>query len=220
MQLICVLLAACIGVSGHMEMKTPYPFRRRVKFNPGNKYTDIDYSMTNPLNADGSNFPCKGYHSNTTFRATANYTTGQTYSLELAGTATHGGGFCQVSLSLDNGTSFQVIKSVMGGCPLTNTYNFTIPKDIPAGRALLAWTWFNLFGNREMYMNCAPVVINNCASGASRPYSYGLPKLFEANIGNGCISIEGRETVFANPGCDVVYGKNVTTDSPPIPECG
>ncbi|EGE03336.1 endoglucanase [Trichophyton equinum CBS 127.97] len=217
MQLIYVLLAVCTGVSGHMEMKTPYPFRS--KFNPENKYTDIDYSMTSPLNSDGSNFPCKGYHSNTTFRATANYTAGQIYSLELTGTATHGGGSCQVSLSLDNGTSFRVIKSIMGGCPLTDTYNFTIPRDTPSGRAMLAWTWFNLFGNREMYMNCAPVMINNCASDASRTLNVELPKLFEANIGNGCMTIEGRETVFANPGCDVIYGGNVTADNPPMPKC-
>jgi hypothetical protein len=41
-----------------MEMSWPYPFRS--KYNPDNNYTDIDYSMTSPLLADGSNFPCKG----------------------------------------------------------------------------------------------------------------------------------------------------------------
>src|SRR5579859_6756852 len=48
------------GVLGHMEMSYPYPFKS--SYNPKNNYTNIDYSMTTPLNADPSNFPCKGYH--------------------------------------------------------------------------------------------------------------------------------------------------------------
>lgn len=43
----------------HMEMSWPYPLHS--KYNPANNYNDIDYSMTSPLEADGSNFPCKGY---------------------------------------------------------------------------------------------------------------------------------------------------------------
>ncbi|KAK2811145.1 hypothetical protein FQN49_008484 [Arthroderma sp. PD_2] len=217
MRSIYVLFAVFSSAFGHMEMIKPYPFRS--KFDPENKPGEIDYSMTSPLHEDGSNFPCKGYHANTKFRATANYTIGQPYSLELDGSATHGGGSCQISLSFDNGTSFQVIKSIMGGCPLTSPYNFTIPNRVPSGKALLAWTWFNLLGNREMYMNCAPVVIINGGSGASRPSTCVLPKVFEANIRNGCATIEGRETVFANPGRDIIYGGNVTADSPPMPEC-
>jgi hypothetical protein len=41
-------------------MSFPYPFKS--SYNPANDYTNIDYSMTSPLLADGSNFPCKGYH--------------------------------------------------------------------------------------------------------------------------------------------------------------
>jgi len=47
-------------VLAHMEMSYPYPFKS--SFDPNNNYTNIDYSMTSPLFADGSNFPCKGYH--------------------------------------------------------------------------------------------------------------------------------------------------------------
>lgn len=38
-------------VTAHMEMSWPYPLRS--KFDPNNNYSDIDYSMTSPLNADG-----------------------------------------------------------------------------------------------------------------------------------------------------------------------
>ncbi|KAF3480067.1 uncharacterized protein GIQ15_05414 [Arthroderma uncinatum] len=214
MRLIYLLLAACPSAFGHIEMRKPYPFKS--KFDPENKSNDVDYSMTTPLNADGSNFPCKGYHHTKTFRATANYTAGHSYSLELAGSATHGGGSCQISLSVDNGTSFQVIKSIMGGCPLTQSYIFTIPDTVPSGKGLLAWTWFNLFGNREMYMNCAPVIITGSTSRLS---NHILPKMFEANIGNGCKTVEGRETVFTSPGNDVIYGGKITAGSPPVPKC-
>ena len=58
-----ILLGAVLaipGVWGHMQMSYPYPFNS--SYNPKNDYTNIDYSMTSPLFADGSNFPCKGYH--------------------------------------------------------------------------------------------------------------------------------------------------------------
>jgi hypothetical protein len=70
------------GVFGHMEMAYPYPFKSSK--NPTNDYTNIDYSMTNPLAADGSNFPCKGYH---TVIQSGNYptvdtiTAGQAYTV-------------------------------------------------------------------------------------------------------------------------------------------
>lgn len=41
-----------------MEMSNPYPIKS--KLDPTQKEADKDYSMTSPLLADGSNFPCKG----------------------------------------------------------------------------------------------------------------------------------------------------------------
>ncbi|KAK2750400.1 hypothetical protein FQN57_003880 [Myotisia sp. PD_48] len=172
---------------------------------------------------DGSNFPCKGYHRGGNGRTTASYNVGGSYSISLAGSATHGGGSCQISLSFDNGGSFQVIKSIMGGCPLTKQYSFTIPSGVPSGKALLAWSWFNKIGNREMYMNCAPVSIGGGASEDSGEEELekraALPALFVANVGNGCTTIEGTEPVFANPGSSVEYGGSVTPNSPVTPRC-
>jgi hypothetical protein len=45
-------------VHGHVEMKSPTPFRS--KFIVPNA-ANTDFSMTSPLVEDGSNFPCKGY---------------------------------------------------------------------------------------------------------------------------------------------------------------
>jgi len=77
----------------HMEISWPYPLRS--KFNPATQQNDIDYSMTSPLNADGSNFPCKGYQNDRPIEVTATYAAGSTYNMTLAGTATHEGGSCQ-----------------------------------------------------------------------------------------------------------------------------
>jgi len=141
----------------HMEMSWPYPLRS--KFNPETPEALIDYSMTSPLEASGSNYPCKGYQNDADKPVSITYTAGSTYNMSLHGTAVHGGGSCQLSLSYDNGESFKVIKSMIGGCPLTDTYDFTIPASAPSGDALFAWTWQNKLGNREFYMNCAAVNI-------------------------------------------------------------
>ena len=208
----------------HMEMSWPYSLRS--KHNPANSYSDIDYSMTSPLEADGSNFPCKGYQNDRPIYPTVTYSTSYTYTMTLAGSATHGGGSCQLSLSYDNGATFRVIKSMIGGCPLTSAYNFTIPSYAPTGTALLAWTWQNFEGNREFYMNCAEVSIISpigySGSRQRRP-SYGsfeqLPCLWKANLAgiNECVTTEGENPVYPHPGPDIVYGEGVNNSSTPTP---
>ena len=58
--LVAGVLSLPATVLGHMQMTWPYPFNS--SYDPLNNYMNIDYSMTSPLFADGSNFPCKGYH--------------------------------------------------------------------------------------------------------------------------------------------------------------
>ncbi|OGM49186.1 extracellular protein [Aspergillus bombycis] len=195
---VCGLLAT--SVSAHMQMSKPYPIR-----SPLNKDADgeKDYSYTNPLSTSGSDYPCKGY-ANDPFNSVATYSPGQEYEMELQGSATHGGGSCQIGLSYDKGKSFHVIHSILGGCPIEKKYKFTVPTDAPNGEALLSWTWFNKVGNREMYMNCAQVTIGGSAKRAiSRRDSFdSLPEIFQANNdGPGkCTTIEGEEVNFPLPG--------------------
>jgi hypothetical protein len=208
----CLLLFATL-IQAHMELLWPYPFRSR--FDRQVPEPMIDYSMTSPLLGDGSNYPCKGYNTNTPFRSTVTYSAGQVYNFTLSGSATHGGGSCQLSLSYDNGATFKVIQSIQGGCPLPLTYDFIIPTRAPNGRALLAWSWFNLVGNREMYMNCVPVTIQGSSGGGISD----LPNIFLANVGSKsrCKTVERQELVFPNPGGRVIYGGTVTPSSPPNP---
>ncbi|KAJ5792619.1 uncharacterized protein N7503_008597 [Penicillium pulvis] len=146
--------------TAHMQMMKPYPIRSPLnKDSTGQK----DYSYTNPLQASGSDYPCKGY-ANDEFDSQASYSQGQSYTMELDGSATHDGGSCQLALTYDQGKTFKVIESMLGDCPIAKKYDFSIPSDAPDGEALLAWTWFNKVGNREMYMNCAMVTIGGTSN--------------------------------------------------------
>ncbi|TWU72658.1 hypothetical protein ED733_002171 [Metarhizium rileyi] len=218
MQLSLVLLAGL--TAAHMEMSSPPPFRS--KYNPYT--TDVDYSMTSPLSSSGSNYPCKGYHTllgTHQGQSVANWTAGNDYSISIRGSATHGGGSCQVSLSYDAGSSWTVVHSFIGGCPLTPDWQFHLPADVPTGDALFAWTWFNQIGNREMYMNCAHITINGGAGqGNKRPTVawHSRPKIMVANVNNGCATVEGGDVLFPHPGPDVDTNSQRTIK--PVGHCG
>ncbi|GAA94037.1 uncharacterized protein L969DRAFT_44948 [Mixia osmundae IAM 14324] len=194
-------------------MTKPYPFRS--KFDPDNQASqNIDWTNTAPLMADGSNFPCKGYLSDLDRTAPKDtLTAGQTYTTEFAGTATHGGGSCQWALSYDEGRTFAVIHSVIGGCPLASSYAFVVPSDAPAStKAVLSWTWFNRLGNREMYQNCAVVAVKNPRQAST----WSGPAIAQANIfGSNCIAPEGTEFVYPNPGKSTVYGGSYVSGAQP-----
>ncbi|KAJ5102361.1 hypothetical protein NUU61_004583 [Penicillium alfredii] len=150
---LCSMLATT--ATAHMQMSKPYPIRSPLNKDAKGKK---DYSYTNPLQPSGKDYPCKGYAKDD-FDSQATYSPGQSYEMELAGSATHDGGSCQISLTYDKGETFHVIESMLGDCPKAKKYKFQVPQDAPSGEALLAWTWFNKVGNREMYMNCAMVTI-------------------------------------------------------------
>jgi hypothetical protein len=213
--LTCGQLAAA-----HMELSFPPPFRSKV--NP--HATNIDYSMTAPLSNDGSNYPCKGYHKDVGTAAgasTATFAPGTTYNFTITGGAAHGGGSCQASLSYDGGATFTVIKSIIGGCPLSSNYDFTIPSDAQAGEAIFSWSWQNQLGNREFYQNCAPVTIGGGGKREikERAAAYSSrPSIFLANIGNGCTTLESADVVYPDPGPDVQDNRG--KQAPPVGSCG
>jgi hypothetical protein len=179
-------------------------------------------------------FPC-GTTSFTGVDSTT-WEAGSTQTVQFMGTAVHGGGSCQISVSTDTnpteGSSWKVIKSIEGGCPAKNQagniepgnaelplpegYQVEVP-DLPVGSYTLAWTWFNRLGNREMYMNCAPIEITG-GSGSVSPDS--LPDMFVAHIPQTTCSIpEGGDLKFPNPGENVVqFGAGTYMD--PVGDCG
>ncbi|RXK42349.1 hypothetical protein M231_00339 [Tremella mesenterica] len=155
---------------------------------------------------------------------------GQPFTFDIMGTATHGGGSCQVSLSYDMGVTWSVIYSHMGGCLIDGmSTTITIPEEAPSGEAIFSWGWFNLLGNREMYHNCAIVTVTdtedtNTQSTKRKRSSTGLndktnfPEPFVANAGvNDCHTIENIPVVFPNPGKNVVYGGTYKDTKPTDP---
>ncbi|EKV10928.1 endoglucanase [Penicillium digitatum] len=211
------VIAALIGASmanAHMTMKTPTPYSK-------------DSLNNSPLAADGSDFPCKLREN--TFEAPSTETIiaiGESHPLTFIGSATHGGGSCQISLTSDlkpsKSSEWKVIKSFEGGCPANvegnmsggadvadpYTFNFTIPDGISAGKYTLAWTWFNRIGNREMYMNCAPITVSGGPSKRSTEEldrrAASFPPMFVANI-NGCTTPENVDIRFPQPGDYIEY---------------
>jgi hypothetical protein len=128
----------------HMQMLVPSPLRDPHANRPNEPK---DYNILMPLHADGSDFTCKGYPFNTPWTTVATYEAGKAYTMQLKGSATHGGGSCQLSMSFDGGYDFRVIRSIEGGCPTAMNYTFTVPKEIGQRIAnkrttgLFAWTW-------------------------------------------------------------------------------
>ncbi|WVN86211.1 uncharacterized protein L203_101372 [Cryptococcus depauperatus CBS 7841] len=207
---IATLLLAATDALAHLQLANPFPFRSPL--NPDEQ--DKDYSMTSPLIASGT-YPCKGYITSDA-KSTATWAAGSEISYTITGTATHGGGSCQLSMSYDHGATWNVIYSQMGGCPLDSMTNtVTIPADAPSGDALFAWGWFNLQGNREMYHNCAPVTITNGGSGLNKP-DYPTPFVANAEV-NDCKTIEGVSVVFPDPGKNVRYGGEYASTKPTKP---
>ncbi|RYP42635.1 hypothetical protein DL767_000004 [Monosporascus sp. MG133] len=159
------LVAALVVSHAHVMLESPRPF----KF--------LDYGATNPIEPDGSNFPCKKLPGQTlvvdgdrTVMAV-----GEPQKLSFNGKAVHGGGSCQLSLTRDlqptPDSSWMVIHSIEGGCPARNqrgnlngpnvdVYRFAIPDAVPPGDYTFAWTWLSRIGGQpEFYMNCAPITV-------------------------------------------------------------
>jgi hypothetical protein len=238
------ILAAVLGLasvsSAHMIMATPVPYGKSTLNN-------------SPLDASGSDFPCKQRSGVYDAEGASNtMALGSSQSLSFIGSATHGGGSCQVSITYDENptksSTFKVIHSIEGGCPIKgvagnngdsasavdpDTYSFTIPSSLPTGTATLAWTWFNKVGNREMYMNCAPVTIAGASSKRSEDDDLmtrnitqlmerdtaafnALPDMFVANIGNGCGTVDSTDLAFPAPG-DSVEKDGASTATPVAP---
>ena len=181
-----------------------------------------------PLDPSGSDFPCQNGNADPTPSRT--YTAGGKATLQLKGTAVHGGGSGQMLITYDfpptSKSVWRVLQSFSGDHPIRalagNMNNvdpsiapsasymlpplqWDVPAGLPSGKAVVAWSWFNRIGNREMYMKCSTVKIQGTQSSASNLNEdagvLALPTLFRANSGNGCAVPEGVDFIqFKNPG--------------------
>ncbi|KAJ2555400.1 hypothetical protein EV175_002275 [Coemansia sp. RSA 1933] len=168
-KLMC-LIALAATATAHMALLSPCPRYSSKGTCPAlPSGQQLDYSITSPIPDNG--VLCK---SNVPYPTPcATWTAGQSITVTFQGSAIHGGGHCQWSISYDNGNTFVVLYEVLTDCFTGNTagtndgypYTFNLPSDLPSSsKAVFAWSWVNAVGNREFYMNCADVVIKGSSA--------------------------------------------------------
>ncbi|KAJ4367552.1 hypothetical protein N0V83_007136 [Neocucurbitaria cava] len=197
--LAAMLVMAPLAANAHMIMANPLPYGH-----PNNS----------PLDPSGSDFPCKSVPY--TVNTMNEWPVGSSQYLSFTGSAVHGGGSCQISVTTDKAltkdSKWKVIYSIEGGCPASvagnldetknsdGRFNFTIPSELPNGEMSMAWTWYNKVGNREMYMNCGPIKVSG---GANDNTAFdALPDMAVANLAitPNCKTKESSDYTFENPG--------------------
>jgi hypothetical protein len=196
--------------SAHMVIESPVPY-------------SIDKLDNGPITK--AQFPCKVGNGFTVSQMNA-MAVGETQKLKFKGSAVHGGGSCQLSVTLDTeptaNSVFKVIKSIEGGCPGVGgpeEFEFTLPDSIPNGKASFAWSWFaKLSGAPEMYMNCAPIEVTGGASDDSAFQQ--LPDMFVANLDETCKSPLNKAVKFPNPGSEVQDMGTGDLEAPTGSGCG
>jgi hypothetical protein len=199
------------SANAHVLMKSPVPY-------------SVDKLDNSPISK--SQFPCKSQNG-FTISTMNQMAAGTKQTLELSGSAVHGGGSCQLSITLDMEPTadsvFKVIKSMEGGCPgvdsQANAYDFELPASIPNGKATFAWTWFSkLSGQPELYMNCAPIEVTGGASDKSA--FEALPNMLVANLDKSCESVPNSAIQFPDPGSVVQKGSTNDLKAPVGSACG
>jgi hypothetical protein len=184
-----------------------------------------------------ADFPCKQRPGAYNIDGMNQWNAGESKPIVIMGTAAHGGGSCQYSITTDpeptKDSQWKVIHSVVGNClasikdnypeppqgiePLSVqkafTHTVTMPSNIPDGRYTFAWSWLNKMGNREFYMNCAPIQVGSSTGTASTESAAQalspLPDMFVANLDESCRTIEMMDFEYPNPGQSVVRGSSV-----------
>lgn len=209
--IILAVTALLAFANAHVTMKSPIPY-------------SVDKIDSGPISK--SQYPCKSQNGFTV--STMNpMKVGEKQTMKLDGSAVHGGGSCQLSVTLDTeptaASEFKVIKSIEGGCPGTEgkalDYDFELPSSIPNGKATFAWTWFSkMSGVPELYMNCAPIEVTGGAS--DKAAFEALPNILVANLDETCKSETNFAVAYPNPGS--VVQKGTTNDAkPPVgASCG
>jgi len=213
------LVAHAASASAHMTIEYPVPYGK-------------DTLTSSPL--EPGDFPCKQRAGVYDVTEMNQWNAGETKDVSFKGSAVHGGGSCQFSITTDmeptEASQWKVITSAIGGCPSNVTGNLkedpnghgaatfpvTMPDNIPEGKYTFAWTWLNKVGNREFYMNCAPLQVGGGASAKASTASAAqalssLPDMFVANLpATECTTSEGQDFNYPDPGQNVIEGTGAT----------
>ncbi|KXT02786.1 hypothetical protein AC578_5401 [Pseudocercospora eumusae] len=191
-------LAFCGTSTAHMIMASPVPY-------------GADSLNNSPL-SQAAEYPCKQRSGVYDISKMNNMAVGENQTLSFTGSATHGGGTCQLAVSLDTKPTkdsvFKIIQVYEGGCPSAvdgnaghgSNLQFSIPENFPNGQAALAWVWYNKIGNRELYMNCAPITVTGGSE--NKDFFNTLPNLYLVNspVDDTCTVPDSKDVVIPVPG--------------------
>ncbi|EME49105.1 hypothetical protein DOTSEDRAFT_49429 [Dothistroma septosporum NZE10] len=194
--LACIAMLFSSTAVAHMTINSPVPFGQKTLTN-------------SPLASDGSDFPCKQRSGVYDITAMNKMAVGEPQTLNFTGEASHGGGTCQLAISMDKEPSkdsvWKLIQVFEGGCPVSadgnagsHPFTFSIPKDFPNGISTFSWIWFNRIGNREIYMNCAPITVTG-GSDSKDAYD-SLPDAYFVNLDDTCKTQDSADTIIPYPG--------------------
>lgn len=134
---------------------------------------------------------------------------GEPQVLNFTGEASHGGGTCQLAISLDKAptkeSTWKLIQAFEGGCPVSadgnagsHPFTWSIPDSIPSTTVTFAWIWHNRIGNREIYMNCAPISVTGGSTSSDKYES--LPNPYFVNMDDTCKSQDSTDLIIPYPG--------------------
>lgn len=205
---LAIHLPRLYGCAAHMMLEWPTPYGNNTLNN-------------SPLEVSGSDFPCKLRQGVYDLAEMNHWIAGEAQSVRFLGSAVHGGGSCQFSVTTDaqptKSSQWKVVDSRVGGCPASaagnleigplakkaDSFDVVLPGEMPNGLYTFAWTWFNRVGNREMYMNCAPITVSG--GGDNFTFLESLPNMFVANLPDTeCATIANLDLAFPEPGKSVV----------------
>lgn len=208
--------------TAHMVMSHPIPFGT----------PDTSPLKNAKPGTDASDYPCKKQRADVYEITTMNNMAVNTpIALSFNGSASHAGGTCQLSVSLDKeptaSSVFKVIKVFEGGCPsdasggdLIKDFAFQIPEGFPNGQATFAWLWYNrLGGTREVYMNCAPITVTGGSE--NKDVFNSLPNQYLINLPTSeCQGVDSTDLVIPYPGQYIEKGQdNVIPKAAVGPSC-
>ena len=169
--------------SAHMMITKPVPYGQST-------LTTSPLADTDP-GASDSTYPCQQRPGVYDITSMNHITVGQPNELSFSGSASHGGGTCQLTVTKDKeptaNSTFKIFQVFEGGCPInsdgnsgSHPFTYVLPKDMPNGVMTFAWYWYNRIGNRELYMNCAPITVTGGAD--NDDYFDTLPNVYLVNM--------------------------------------
>ncbi|KEQ99545.1 hypothetical protein AUEXF2481DRAFT_25442 [Aureobasidium subglaciale EXF-2481] len=205
-QKLLLLAQLSLLVESHLKLNNPVPYSKST--------LQLDPLKNALPGSEQSDFPCQskriGGADPWIVDQENELVAGEPQTMTFDGSASHGGGSCQLSVTLDRQptaeSTFKTIASWIGGCPIddasggTHPWNYTIPSEVPNGKATLAWSWVSkLSGQPEFYMNCAPITVSGGADDMTEFDQ--LEDLFRVNLPSSeCGSQLSSNLEIPNPG--------------------